>query len=262
MFAAVVIYESQPGTESFVVGIWVAAALMAVSVFPVFFLFLEEARREAGEGGSYRPRLLRSASGLAIAVAALVLGSELLMGRGFGVAAGELAGNPGLATGLATAVASPWFLFPMALEMSLTVLWLRARLSAPLAAMMATQAAMMLCSPPALGSVVWDVASGIGTTVAMSAVLAYLLRWTYRGAPLSPAARSYAIRFFGVSAVAGAGLAVWALDRQVALFALGMVLEMTVFFIAAVSVTGTETEAGARREKPEAESPPWGSNPA
>ncbi|MGP8078007.1 MAG: hypothetical protein ACLQC7_07085 [Thermoplasmata archaeon] len=233
MFVATAIYFSWPGTRSLVLGLWIAAALMAVSVFPLFALILREAHDHVARGADYTPRRLRSPTVLALTVTGLVLASEILMGRSFQLAAGT-PGTGAIGAGLGATIASPWFLFPMSLEMACTAFWIRGRLPAALAATFATQAVLMFFGPPALTSVPWLVASGVLSSAAMVGLLAYLLYGAYRGATFGGSVRAYIVRFLLVSAVMGLGLALWVATSDLTLFALATVLQMAIFFTAAV----------------------------
>jgi hypothetical protein len=239
MFVGTAIYFSSPGTGSLVVGLWVATALMAGSAFPVLALVLRESHQHLAQGAAYAPRRLTEGAGLpalAATVTVLVLASELLMGGSFQLAAGGSAATAGGAPWgiLATTVASPWFLFPMSLEMALTLAWLRRRLPGALAATLAAQASMMFFAPPALPYEAWLVAAALLTSGAMAGLLAYLLRQVYRGTRFGGKVRRYIVRFLLVSTLMGAGLAIWAAAQVVALFALAMVLQMAIFFTAIV----------------------------
>ena len=237
MFVATLIYFSDPGTRSLVLGLWVAAALMALSVFPVLSFVVAEARAHEREGPAYAPRRLASTTGLAVTVTLLVLAGELLMGRSFLLA--DAPGAPGLGGGLGSVVvatiASPWFLFPMSLEMTCTLLWLRRRLPTPLVATLATQSAMMFLAPPALAAPGWLLGSGVTTALAMSLLLGFLLLGTYRGDRPTGPVRGYLVRFLFVTALMGFGLAFWLSTGDLAVFAAASVLEMAIFFAAVVA---------------------------
>lgn len=236
MFVATAVYFTWPGARSLVLALWVAAVLMAASAFPVLALVWREARDHLLQGSAYAPRRLASTGSLAATVVVLVFVGELLMGRSFGLAAGTLARGNGStlgAVGVAT-VASPWFLFPMALEMALTLAWLRPRLPPPLVGILAAQVAAMGFSPPAIPGARWLVASALVTSGAMGGVLAYLLRGAYAGTRLPRGVRSYVVRFLGVSALMGAGLAVWVSAGSLVLFALATIASMAIFFDAVV----------------------------
>ncbi|HTW55491.1 MAG TPA: hypothetical protein VMG36_03465 [Thermoplasmata archaeon] len=235
MLAAVAIYFSAPSADSLVVGIWVAAALMALSVFPVFALFLREAQRAAVAGATYRPGTVRSPGQFALVVAGVVLGAELLMGRGFSLANGTATRGLALVPLFGTTVADPFFLFPMAAEMTLSLLWLRHRLPRDARVILASQAAMMLFAPPALASGTWAVASAVVSAGAMTAAIAVVVRSAYVGREMARGERALVIGYLLATAAAAGGLAAWALGRGVGLFSLGMVAEMVLFFGAVVA---------------------------
>ncbi|MFY9717972.1 MAG: hypothetical protein WAK40_08620 [Thermoplasmata archaeon] len=236
MFVGTTIYFDDPGTPSLVLGLWAAAALMALSVFPVLAFVVREARAHEVQGVAYAPRRLSDVRGLAVTITLLVLAGELLMGRSFLLA--DALGSSGrggpIGPVLVATISSPWFLFPMSLEMALTLLWLRHRLPAALVATLATQSAMMFLAPPALGVRGWLLGSGLATAAAMSLLIAYLLRATYHRSRFGTGVRGYLVRFLLVSALLGLGLALWISSDGLALFAIATVLEMAIFFTAIV----------------------------
>ncbi|HTP55695.1 MAG TPA: hypothetical protein VML53_03385 [Thermoplasmata archaeon] len=234
MFVGTEIYFAAPDPRSLVLGLWVAAAIMSASVFPVFALILREARAHAEHGPAYRPRRLRSPTLLALSVAVLVLASEMLMGRSFALADGSPASGELLAVLVAT-LASPWFLLPMGFEMGLTIVWLAPRFPPAAVAALGAQGAMMIASPPAFANPEWWIGSGVATAVAMSTFLAYVLWAAYRGVAFPRTTRHLLVRVLVATAVAGAGLALWSAGAGLAVFGLSTVLQMGVFFTAAVA---------------------------
>jgi len=235
MLAAVAIYFTAPSADSLVVGIWVAAALMALSVFPVFALFLREAQRAVRAGAAYRPATVRSVGRYSLVIAGVVLGAELLMGRGFSLADGTATRGLSPPALLAATVADPFFLFPMAAEMSLSLLWLRHRLPPDARVLLASQAAMMFFAPPALASGTWAIASAIVSAAVMTVAIAVVVRSAYLGRATTVGERGFSGAYLLATAVAAGGLAVWALGGGVGVFAVGMVLEMVVFFAVVVA---------------------------
>ncbi|HEV8050120.1 MAG TPA: hypothetical protein VGP88_05960 [Thermoplasmata archaeon] len=239
MFLGALVYVAWPSGNSLVLGLWAAGATMSVSVFPVTALALREARDQLASGDAYAPRRLNTPLALAGAVTALVLLSEILMGRSFAVAAGSLGGAPGASVGGALAwfaltVSSPWFLFPMALEMGLAAVWVGRRLPRTMLAMLLAQAAVMLFSPPALPGLAWILGSSVASAVTMSGVVGYLVLLEYRGESLPRPVAGYALRVVGTFALMGAGLFVWVAYGTAALFAVAVVAQTAVFFGAVV----------------------------
>lgn len=240
MFVGTAIYFTWPGPRSLVLGLWTAAALMAVSVFPVFLLIYREARDHQSLGLAYTPRPITSLRTLAVVVTLLVLGAELLMGRSFALADGG-SRSVSFVSGLLATLASRWFLFPMAGEMAFTFLWLRSRLPVALQATLGAQAGMMFFALPALPGAIWLIGSGVVTAGLMSALLGYLVWRAYRGTAFGRGVRGYIIRFLLVTAGLGMSLAFWLETRDLVGFALATVLEMGIFFSAVVVPESFET---------------------
>lgn len=239
MFLAALVVVSFPGPGALVLGLWVGALAMSVSVFPVAALALREAKVQMEAGASYAPRRLRSPTALALAVTALVLVGELWMGRTFDVASGAVAvtavrSATDAANWLAATLASSWFLFPMALEMTLATLWVRPRLSRPMFGILLAQCVVMAAAPPALAGSPWLVTSSVASSVAMAALVGYLLYLVYRDHPLPRAVTSYAARVLAVFALMGGALFVWAVNGSLAVFAIAVVAQTAVFFTAIV----------------------------
>ncbi|MCI4357320.1 MAG: hypothetical protein L3K18_09350 [Thermoplasmata archaeon] len=239
MFLGALVYASDPGTRSLVLGLWVAGFAMSASVFPVVALVLREAARNADTEGTPASRALTSPATLVALVVGLVLLGELLMGRTFATLAGSIAPSatgsvPGDAGWLALSVTSPWFLFPMALEMGLAAWWVGRNLPRPMLPLLLAQAAVMLFSPPALAGTPWRLGSSVASAAIMAGIVGYLLLLEYRGQPLARPIAAYALRVVGTFALMGVGLFVWALYGSSWVFALGVVAQSAVFFGAVV----------------------------
>jgi hypothetical protein len=249
MLAGALVYELWPSRQSAVAGLWLASVVMSASVVVVFVAFVQEARRLATGEPPSPSRWLRA---LAPAVVVLVLASETLMGWTFGVAAGSV---PRFADGTVAGeiaqfgriVVSPWFTFPMVIEMALSLAWLRRGLEGPLVRLLALQPIVMLCSPPSLPGLGWVVGTGVGSSAAMAAALAYLLFLAHRGVALSRRLRTYVGGLLLAFVLMGVGLAVWALGGGLAVFSAAVVAQMTVY-LAAVLTAGPFPSAVAGRE--------------
>jgi hypothetical protein len=239
MFLGALVYASDPGTRSLVVGLWVAGIAMSASVFPVVAIVLREAARSTETNGAPSSRALASPTTLVAAVVGLVLLGELLMGRTFATAAGTIAPTatgtaPGVFAWLAVSVTSPWFLFPMALEMGLAAWWVGRNLTRPMLPLLLAQAAVMLFSPPALAGISWRLGSSVASATIMAGIVGYLLLLEYHGQPLARPIAAYSVRVVGTFALMGAGLFVWAVYGNALLFAAGVVAQSAVFFGAVV----------------------------
>jgi polyferredoxin len=236
MFGGALLYELHPGTTSAVEGFWLSGLAMSLSVLPLLFVFLGEAKERVEKGESYAPTPVRRLRLFVAAVAGLVLLNELLMGAAFQLASG--ASLTGLGSGaipvLTGVVDSPWFLFTMAGEMALTVFLLRRTVAPALLPVLLTQAAIMVLSPPAIANDSWSAAAVYGGSVGMIALVIVLLEFIYRNRELNLAFARYVVRLLAVYTLMMAGLFAWIQYGVPELFALSVVLEMVLFFDAVV----------------------------
>ncbi|MFI5415625.1 MAG: hypothetical protein ACHQ16_08290, partial [Candidatus Lutacidiplasmatales archaeon] len=212
-------------------------------------------------GAEYVPRPLTSPAALAVWVTALVVVGELWMGRTFDVASGAIPNSAirslgDLVTWFAATVASSWFLFPMALEMTLATFWVRTRLSRPMFGVLLAQSAVMLASPPALPGVAWLLASSIGSSLAMATLVGYLLLLVYRDDRLPRPVAAYAARVLAAFAFMGASLFVWVATGSTVVFGVAVLVQSAVFFTAIVVPEGY----GAARATEGTDRPPSPAN--
>ena len=236
MFGGAVVYYLHPGTTGLVEGLWLAAGLMSLGAFVPFFTFIRiaSAHLDPEAAMTVAPAPLRKGILYASTIAGLVLTNEFLMGWAFNLAAGVrftgLGGGAGALVGnIAAVIDSPWFLFTMAGEMSLTAILLRSHLDRPLVIVVAFQAAIMFLSPPALSSSTWQALAVLLGSGLMIALFVYLMEHIYRHKELPRAFATYLIRIIAVYGVMMAGLFLWAAYGQPVLFALSIVLEMFVY---------------------------------
>ena len=228
MFLGALIYVVHPGTQSLVEGLWIGSVAMSLSVFPLFFLFLEAAR-----GPSPGPALASRRGFVALAIA-LVLGNELLMGATFQIATGPLGPTPGPSWlgAVGGVVVSPWFLLPMALEMGATAVWLWPRFPRAMRSALVVQPVVMLASPPAFGLPAWVLGTAAASAIAMTAYVVDLLALAYRGEAPTPPVAAYAVRLVAALAAMGGGIALWAWTGNADLFAVAVLADMVLFFTA------------------------------
>ncbi|MCI4354758.1 MAG: hypothetical protein L3K06_05270, partial [Thermoplasmata archaeon] len=235
MLGGASIYFAAPSRSSAITGLWVAAAVMSVSVFPLFTVLIRHAARVTAGGVSPplgRPWLFLGA------VAGLVLVNELLMGGTFSMAAGTSfsAGSVGtIGQGLATIVSSSWFLFTMSAEMALAAYLLRDRFDRPVLWIFAGQAAIMFLSPPALADARWQWGTLLLGSGAMIGFFVYVMEFLYRHREFNHAFARYLVRLLALYALMMAGLFLWLRYGDPSAFALSIVLEMVLFLDAIVT---------------------------
>lgn len=238
MLAGAALYFVHPSLATFVEGIWVASAVMSLSVVVVFLSFLREVQsepaREQPSEPAYDVRWLFVGS-----VVALVLANELLMGWTFEAAAGQSpavsgAGLAALGSVFVASVNSPWFLFTMSAEMALTAYFLRGRLSQPVFVVLTSQSLIMLFSAPALGSADWTSVSIYVSSAAMIGLFVYLMEYLYHHHQIGAGFSTYLLELLAIYGLMMAGLFFWLYYGNGSAFALSVVLEMVVFFVAVI----------------------------
>ena len=238
MLLGAALYFANPSVASFIEGVWVASALMSVSVVVIFLSFLRQVQVQSSPGTPSGSRL-DIGFWFVGSVVALVLANELLMGWTFQAASGAApglggAGWLGMAQLLTASVNSPWFLFTMSAEMVLTAVFLRARLSRAAFVVLVSQSAIMLFSPPALNWVPWVDLSIYVSSAAMIVLFVYLMEHLYRHPQLAAGFTTYVVELLAIYGLMMAGLFFWIYYGVGSVFALSIVLEMVVFFAAVV----------------------------
>lgn len=249
MLAGALIYFLAPGPQSLVRGLWVASAAMSVSVFPVFLVFLDEARERAARGEGYAPRPMARRAAFVAVTAALVLINELLMGWTFTLAAGttvpgSLGDLGGIAAGLSAILLSPWFVFTMGAEMALAVGLLAGTLPTPLRVMLGFQAALMVLTPPALALGWWTAGSVYVGSAVMIGLIVYQMELLYRHRQLSHRLTTYIVQLLAIYAVMMAGLFAWSAYGSLPLLAGSIVLEMALYLGTILALPAPDSAPG------------------
>lgn len=238
MVGGAALYFLSPGTTSLVAGLWLASAVMSVSVVLVFFGFLREVKAKLNDGEDRPPPVLAHPRTFVGTVIALVVTNELLMGWTFQMAAGLPVGAGWSAAGalawLVSAVDSPWFLFTMSGEMLLTSYLLRERLPRAALVILVVQSVIMFLSPPALPFATWVTGSSYLASAAMIALFVYLMEYLYRHHQLAGGFSRYLVRLLAIYSLMMAGLFLWIFYGNGTAFAISILLEMVVFFDAVV----------------------------
>ncbi len=221
MFVAADVYLLAPGIRSLIDGLIVSGALMAATAAG---LFAGLTRRAAATPSS------RGAGTIAAALALLLL-NEAMMAWTFESILGG-APVPGGATGVASLLLSPWFVFTMAAEMAWSTALLWRRLPGPLRVLLLLETSTMALAPPALPVADWAVASAGAGSVAMIAAIVYELDYLYRQRSVPRALAAYFLALLAAFAAMMVGLFLWWQYGDPLLFAGSLVGEMAVFLSA------------------------------
>jgi polyferredoxin len=244
MWVAAVVYLTSPTSSSLIAAVAVSGGLMVVSLVPLI-VALGRSRRAGTGATAIGPRPVPLGLGIGLALAALVLLNEFLMSWGLLIATGGLASSTVSLAGFSSVVNSPWFLFTMSGEMFVAALLLRARLSNVLFAFLIVQAAIMLFSPTALGGPVWPSLAIAVSSALMIGLFVYLFEFLYRHRQFAPAFGTYLVALVAVYGLMMAGLFAWQYFGDGTTFALAVVLEMVVVYLALARPDGFRAEPGA-----------------
>jgi hypothetical protein len=240
MFLGILTYFALGGAAGLVAGFWVAGAIMSASVLVVFLPLFGAQRRS--EAAGLRPSQLAGQSRFVAVVIGLVLANEFLMGWSFSLLAGALPvgfgpGGDHLGAILAGAVVSPWFVFPMALEMGLSLRWLLEAVPAPMRRYLLIQPAAMICSPPTIAGLPWAVSTAVGASALMAVAVAFLLLTIARGEDVPHRVFGFAWRLIATFGLMAVGLYAWAIYGNSELFAISLLLQMVLFLHASTRPT-------------------------
>lgn len=236
MLVGAFVYFLAPSGGRLVVGLWVSASIMSLSVLPVFVTFLRDAQGSLIGGAEWRPLPVQRPWLFGLSVVLLVVLNEWLMGWTFQLAAGSLTASAAssAASAVLLGVNSPWFLFPMALEMGLTVWLLRAVLPRALAGLLGAQAALMLLSPPAFSDPALVNLAVVAGSGLMIGLIVFVMEYLYRHRQLEPVLSRYILALLVIYAVMMAGVYLWLVYGNGLLFAASVLLEMGLVFDAVV----------------------------
>jgi len=248
MLVGALVYYAHPSGADLVFGFWVAAIIMSLSIIPVFLVFLSDAGLQARDPFSQASPIRRRWL-FGLSVAFLVLLNEVLMGWTFQLAVGTLssaAASSAVGT-LVLGVNSPWFLFPMALEMGLTAWLLRASLPRAVVGLLLGQATLMFLSPPAfaLGATA-NMVVVLGSSL-MIGIIVFVMEYIYRHRQLVLGLSTYFLVLLSTYALMMVGLFDWLVYGSGLLFALSIAVEMVLFFEAVVQAVRLS----------DGNSPPW-----
>lgn len=251
MFVGVLVYYAVGGISGAVEGLWVASAVMSASVLLVFVGFFRELRARGRPARG--PTSPAAREGFVASVVALVILNEFLMGWSFSLLSGQLApglgSRPGGVVGvLSFAVTSPWFVFPMALEMVVTLRWLRSSLPRVMGPFLAIQPAIMVCSPPTFAGLPWVLATAVGASGLMALAVAFLLVDVIRGEAMARAAGLYIGALTASLGLMAGGLYLWVELGDPGFFALALIVQMVVFLYAVTDPTRFSSAAPGGRE--------------
>jgi polyferredoxin len=231
MWVAAVVYLRAPSSADLIAGLAASGALMVVSLIPLV-VAIGRSRAAGTPATELGPQPVSLGLGIGLGLAALVLVNEFLMSWGLLLAYAGGVASPGGLAGFSSVVNSPWFLFTMAGEMLLSAVWLRTRLPRVLLAFLLLQSAIMVFSPTALGGSLWPPVAVATSSALMIGLFVYLFEYLYRHRQFAPAFGTYLVALVAVYGLMMAGLFAWQYFGDGTTFAVSVVLEMVVVYVA------------------------------
>ncbi len=164
----------------------------------------------------------------------LVLG-EVLMGWTFNLASGLIRLSAGyspadVSAELQYSLTSYWFVFTMVGEMALTLFALRKVLRPDLLRVLAIQAVVMLLTPTAVGSRVWEMYTLYLEAGVMTGLIAFALYYLRRRSERDRPTLGYLALFVVANAVMMAGFLLSLLNGGSLLLAVSLVAETVIYF--------------------------------
>jgi polyferredoxin len=227
MFASTVAYLYFPSFVTVFELVALNMISMSVGLIPVLTaLFRGDRPLDETRKGSR----ISSRSMVFAAVIALALLSEAFMGWTFAIVSGTASiTSQGVLSSLVESASSYWFVFTMAAEMAVTLYLVRGRFPGSLRWLVATQTAIMLLSPTAISDPSWVRWTLWGSSAAMVVAIILIFEYLYKNRNVAAGALSYLALLLGVYGVMMAGVFVWLLYGDAALFVLSIVAEMVVY---------------------------------
>jgi len=231
MLVGPMIYLVIPGSLSVAGAVEVSLFAMTLLVIPALVVFIDDLIERRDE---------RSRSFILLVTAITVIADEVMMSIVFNLIMDQegylamLHSNPlGF---IWSAISSYWFVFPMALEMLVTIIFMWKELKANVRVVLIVQAALMFLEPTALSSQIWSLSTIYISGALMTAFFVYLFEYLYRKQSLKMSLSNYLLLLLFVYGIMMAGIFAWISLRSYALIAIAMVSDMIVYLSASLSL--------------------------
>ncbi len=223
MLIGPLIYLLFPGLMSVDAAFEISAVAMSAEMIPFLVKFVSNI---LGDKNSEETGMLQ------FFVIFFVLVDEILMSIEFNILS-----NPSFMTNASTnifrmvseSISNYWFIFPMSLEMVLTVAFLQKKISRIGLTVMAFQAAIMFLSPTAVNSFHWGQITVYVSAAVMTGLLIIIFEYLYRKNSVSKYLGNYLLLLLLAYAIMMAGVFFWQYAGTVYVFASGTILNMVLF---------------------------------
>jgi len=228
MFVSAVLYLYFPSIVAAFELVALNMVFMAVALLPILNVLvkgdkqLDEMRR--GSGVSTRSIVFATTIFLAIV-------SEVFMGWTFAILSGAASTSSQSAlSSLVDSMSTYWFIFTMASEMAVTLYLVGRRFPRSFRWLVTIQTAVMVLSPTAIGNSSWVYWTLWGNSAVMILAIIFIFEYLYKNRTVAAGALAYLVRLMGAYALMMAGLFVWLMNGDVALFVLSIIAEMAIYF--------------------------------
>ncbi|PSN87226.1 hypothetical protein B9Q00_09415 [Candidatus Marsarchaeota G1 archaeon OSP_C] len=228
MFGGATVYFLYRGPESLVAAVAVSSAVMVGAFIPVLNTLVKLSSTQSPP--PQLQGLLSRRVGGRLLIVLLAIVNEVLMGWAFALASAQLNPSTGVVAQLDQAVASYWFVFPMAAEMALSSYYFRRDFERSVYIVFVFQAAIMVLTPTAIANTRWEEVSVYVGGSMMTAMFIYVFDYLYKHRRLNSVFGEYIFRLLVVYTLMMGGLFLWMVTRQPALFDVSIVGEMLIYF--------------------------------
>lgn len=230
MLLGPLIYLAFPGSISVADGAEISLVSMTILVIPALVVFMEDLLQQSGE---------RSKTFIHAYVAFSVILDEVLMSVIFNLLTGStvylqlLHSDP--VEFIWTAISSYWFVFPMSIEMLLSLSYMKKELSSNVKIILLFQTALMFIMPTAINASSWELDTIYLSGSMMTAFFVYMFEYLYRKQTMKVHLGNYLLLLLVAYGLMMAGVFLWILDGNHAVIAIAMVVDMLVYLSAALN---------------------------
>ncbi len=218
------IYLAFPGILSEIGAIEVALVAMAVEIIPFLALFMRDIFLE-DQNASRRF--------LMVFTAAFVILDEILMSLVFNLVLSHQQYLSLMTTSpvgaIFQSVSSYWFVFPMSIEMFLSIILMRRDQSSWALVLLLTQASIMFLAPPAVTGYHWGPLMVYLSGAVMTGFFVFLFEHLYRAQSVRRSMGSYILILLAVYTAMMAGVFMWQVYGSIYIFSLAMIADMVLY---------------------------------
>lgn len=218
------VYLLFPGILTVIGAIEISLVLMTLEIIPFLIVFMRAVLSETGQ---------ESRRFLIVFTAIFVILDEILMSLVFNMILNGSTFTAFLKThtlvALFRSVGSYWFVFPMSLEMFLSVIMMRRSLERTAVTILISQAAIMFLAPTALQFPLWGEITVYLSGAVMTGFFIFLFEHLYRVRGIRKTLGTYVLILLAAYSLMMAGILAWQIYSLYSLFSISMIADMAVY---------------------------------